>query len=494
MALTGMKTIEYIIFTLFFALSIATGAEAQTVKFGAPPPTAAAEASGSRALRAAQEETETGVLFSLSLGDLWIDTAAADYARLRADGLNALSTEAGLPALPLWRRLVALPIGASCSVELLHDSPSLYSLPAGCRPLRPAPPAAGKETPAALAMDSAAYAADRYYGTPVVQLQELGMLQGQRLALLTIRPVAYNPATNRLLLHDSLRFILRHDGAGAKSLTRYRNGDDGSDLPPVYMVVSVDSFRTALQPFLRWKRQQGYAVEALYAPAWQRDTLRARLQARYDASTALHPAPAYLLLAGDAAQIPACQGTASISSLGQHATDLYYSEYTGDKLPDVLTGRFSAENTRQLDAIVQKTLAYEQLALADTAYLRRALLVAGKEERDGVDTLTNGQVNYLREALHEAAAADTHCFHNPASAQQHDAILAAWRQGAGTVNYTAHCLAEGWFQPQMNSSDIDALPADGRYSFVVNNCCHSNDFKRLLWRALLRKAAGGAVG
>ncbi len=486
-----MKTIRYIIFVLLFLLPLSKTMKAQDLLWrAAQRPIASYDSPFSLT-----EETHQTLTLTWRLGDVRIDTGHAPYFQLHIDGFESHTGDIGKPQLPAFHKLITLPEGTIANIEIQLDNAIPLPLPAECGLCFPTQPSQGKETEADFALDEALYTSNHYYGLPAVQLKELGTLRGQRLLLLTMIPIAYNPVTHTVLLHDSLQAHIRLHTTN-KSLVQYHHGNLATDKPPVYMVVSVDSFRTALQPFIDWKRRQGYAVETLSAPAWQQETLRDALAKRYHASTSQQPAPSYLLLAGDVEQIPAWQGSAATDALGQHATDLYYAEYTGDHLPEVMMGRFSAQTIAQLQAIVHKTLAYEQLALNDTSYLNHALLVAGKEERHNSQLLTNGQVNYLKQALQESRPTlDTHCYYNPTSHDQRDNILATWQQGTGLVNYSAHCLVDGWQDPSVQHTDINNLPANGQYAIVVNNCCHSNNFRSdCFGEALLRKACGGAVG
>jgi hypothetical protein len=491
-----MKTIVYILFTLLATLSINLSAEAQNILLGHPEAEKSNIFPGKCALLNMKEDNEQSLTVNFSLGDVCLDTTDKDFTHLSANGIPTFSSSVGKPSLPVVRRLLTLPQGATFSIEILYDKSSSMSLPADSKSICPAQQSVGKESVPTFRMDSLFYETNQYYGGPLVQLQSLGIMRDRQQVLLSISPIEYNPRARMLRLHDSISIIIHLQGIDAKALAHYQNTENIDNISPVYLVVSVDSFRSSLQPFLAWKRQQGYHVETLFAPVWQRDTLQALLQTRYENSTSLSPAPTYLLLVGDIEQIPTYQGRESVAVLGQHATDLYYAEYTGDYLPDVLIGRFSAHNTQELNAIVQKTLDYEQFALADTTYLNKTLLVAGYEERGNTDTLTNGQVHYLKTALKEAAAAiDTECFYNPASNNQRNDILSAWRQGVGTINYTAHCLATGWHHPQLYDTDIDSMPANGKYFVIVNNCCHSNNYSsECFGESLLRKAGGGAVG
>ena len=74
------------------------------------------------------------------------------------------------------------------------------------------------------------------------------------------------------------------------------------------------------------------------------------LKGLYDNATESAPAPTFLLLVGDVAQIPAFNGTTD-----NHVTDLYYASWTtGDNIPDCYYGRFSATNASQLAPQIEK--------------------------------------------------------------------------------------------------------------------------------------------
>ena len=123
-----------------------------------------------------------------------------------------------------------------------------------------------------------------------------------------------------------------------------------------YIVVTTPDLLPSLQPFLKWKRQQGFLVETLCTDNPQRDSIRASLALRY-AST---PAPHYILLTGDVDRIPAFWGKYQPSGIGNHATDLYYAEYTGDYLPEAYVGRLPTSDSTELSQIVNKIISYEQ--------------------------------------------------------------------------------------------------------------------------------------
>ncbi len=434
-----------------------------------------------------------------------------------AEGANSHTNNKEEYLLPQYRHIVMIPHGAAPKIiindeqwEPLADSQQLLES------LAHAPGARFKsETLTGEHLPLSTGVSEREATT--VQLTPLGVMRGSRLALLTISPVRIGEngtlevcrhmdaaivygqnAEWRQSKHEAINPMLAGLSAlePARTAKDYDNSLADNNSPRVYTVVAPSMFRENLQPLLSWKRQEGYIVEEMYVDNANNEAIKAMLQSRYDEASDEKPAPLFILLVGDNNEIPAWYGQHQVSGLSPHFTDLYYAEFTGDILPDALLGRISASDTTTLNAIIAKTLKYEQYQIEDDNYLNRSILVAGYEETEPAPTTTNGGVNYLKQQLLEFDSDhDTVCFYNPASLNQEEEIIDNLRQGAGLVNYSAHCLAGGWIRPNFNKYTVDTMRQNGMPFISINNCCRANEFiGDCFGEHLLRKANGGAIG
>ena len=264
-------------------------------------------------------------------------------------------------------------------------------------------------------------------------------------------------------------------------------------LAGTFLVVTRPDLLAPLQPFIRWKRQQGYRVETYVSQTHLCDSIRTHLKERYlNASTAF-PAQEYVLLVGDVNRIQAFTGKYTPSALGSSVTDMYYGEYTGDYIPEAYVGRLSVADSSELAHVVGKIVRYEQGDWASSA--NRMVLIAGRENRTPAPETTNGQVNYLSQlAAQHRPYLDTICFRNPASDTLTDSILATLQMSNALVNYTAHCTRNGWSNPDINYHGIDTL-GNPVPTLFINNCCLSNAFDGTCYgEQLLRRNEGGAIG
>ena len=161
----------------------------------------------------------------------------------------------------------------------------------------------------------------------------------------------------------------------------------------VLFIVSRPQFCQGLQPFVQWKRQEGFDVVELYADTNSCTLVKEMMNNRWPATSGRWPE--YTLLVGDHEQLEAYIGSISMDDEA-HFTDLYYANFTGDYMPETMLGRWPVNDTAELRIVVEKTLRYEQFREMDTLQLKRVLLVAGREYGNPAPTTTNGQVNYLK--------------------------------------------------------------------------------------------------
>lgn len=425
---------------------------------------------------------------AFSLGDCQVATAGEGDAVVEAAGMESMARREGQPALPVLCRLLMVPCGAEVEVAEVEVGRELkLPLSEGQR-LQPWQGARVKEEgdrPAVVASKEAYSGVRSWSAGEVVEVERLGVMGRQQVVRVRVNPAVYNAAVGEVRVATRVKARLKVKGAAEDA-----EADRGAE---GYLVVSRPAFREGLQPFVRWKRQQGYEVREVYVDTAARDSVKAAIGCHFRGEAAQWPR--YVLLVGNIQQLHTYYGTTAPTGLMATITDLYYAEHTGDYLPDAMLGRWPVADTAQLRAVVEKTLRYERGEDIDTSWLKRLLLVAGYENGAPAPVTTNGQVNYVaREARRERPQLDTLCWHNPASRQQRGEILEAIGQGAALVNYTAHCRAGGWTSPAVSFASVDTL--DSRQPMLyVNNCCESNNFSsNCFGEQLLRKAVGGAVG
>ncbi|MEE4197970.1 MAG: C25 family cysteine peptidase, partial [Bacteroidales bacterium] len=481
------------------------------------------------------QNKEEGFLAEQKVGNFEIvpkETERGIFNEIHTEHLMKVFTE-GAPELPVVSKLIEIPLGARVKVKILsYDVEEVDLNQRGIQSkIMPAQPSESKSDDGKnrkFHFNEKIYSADDYYGDELVKVEESGIMRHVRFGRLQISPMEYNPVKNKLRIFTNIKFEVEFsdiDYAKSDEFTRkYANSyfqglgklainhipASGKELiddsPITYVIVSDPMFEAQLQEFVEWKRLKGFHVIEAYtddaAVGSSTTSIKNYLQDLYENPAAGVNPPSFILFVGDIQQIPSF----SSSEIATHYTDLRFCEYTGDNIPEVYYGRFSAQNTSQLQPQIDKTLLYEKYLMADPSYLGDAMLVAGVDGTwaptagNGAINYTNGYyvneehgVNPLTYLYNDEANSTVMASSNSGASAS---ILDYMNQGLGFANYTAHCSSSGWADPSFSTSNVNSLTNAEKYGLWIGNCCQSLMFgyDECFGEAGLRKADGGAIG
>ncbi len=452
-----------------------------------------------------------------------VKSVEGDFSQIKIKGYG-YSMDIGKPKLPVIKKLIEVPLGASFEILVTNQSYQEYYLADfGINdPIIPAQPSVSKniDDPAQIPfeIDQITYATDVLMGNKLVDVVEIGMMRGVMIARVEIAPVLYNPAKNLIRVYDNLDVVIKFNDANVAEtialketqtnryfqtvhqlLFNYKpieNRELIEDSPVTYIIVSDPMFEDALQLFIEWKTKKGFKVVEAYTNDANVGTtttsIKNYLKDFYDNPPDGYNPQSFVLFVGDINEIPAFSGNA-----GGHVTDLYYCEYTGDLFPDAYYGRFSAENLGHLQPQIDKTLEYEQYLMSDPSFLDEVVMVAGA---DGSHQLTwgNGQINYGTEYyFNEEHGLYSHTYlqPEPGGSNYSQEIRQNISDGVSFANYTAHCSPSGWADPSFVISHIPALTNANKYPLIIGNCCSSVEFQTdCFGEEILRAPNKGALG
>ncbi|MBU2649971.1 MAG: T9SS type A sorting domain-containing protein [Bacteroidetes bacterium] len=444
-------------------------------------------------------------------------TDRGQFTRVIMTGYSPSLTK-GWPELPVKRELIEIPAGAIPEIRILESTfteidLALQGYPDYIYPSQP--PRIKSQDEHELFIQEQAYLEDRFFSEELVSVDILGYLRSVRVARLNIAPVQYNPVTGILRVYDKVHFEIIFRNADLQAtqeiknrlaspffesiygmLPNYKPAQNRENLtkyPVKYVFISDRMFEAQLQPLIEWKTKKGFTVIEAYTdnPAVGNSTasIKNYIQGLYNAGTPEDPAPSFIVFVGDIQQIPAW-------SNGNGATDRNYCEFTGDLLPEIFYGRFSAQNTNQLQPYIDKTLQYEMYTMPDPSYLDEVVMVAGMDSGHGHDW-ANGQINYgTINYFNEAHNLLSHTYLYPESGSHSADIIQNISDGVSYGNYTAHCSPAGWSDPSFEIPDIATLQNQDQYCLLVGNCCQSSQYddNECFAEAIVRAANKGAVG
>ena len=459
-----------------------------------------------------------------SIESIEVPTERGTFSEIAIEGTYA-SGEIGTPELPASHQLLAVPFGATPSVNVINFTTTDYRLSDyGIKTLLPHQPSVRKDQnldEVEFVYNAAAYQTRSLATMPEATIEVQGTMRGIRIGSLVINPVSYNPASNTLRVFNNIEVEINFDGADHaetermllstyspyfdivyKQMFNYRQiMDVYSDHPdlmayPVHMIViTPENYISALQPWINWKIQKGFDVNVVTTAqaGGNYNAIQSYVQNLYNTGVSQGATPTFLVLVGDTGQIPGkTSGTAT-----QKVTDLYYGSVDNDYFPDMFYSRMSAENTNEVTAIVNKILQYEQYTMPDPSYLNNVTLIAGWDSY-WTNYVGKPTIQYAMQYYYNTAHGFTNVYNW--LGQPYTNCYASLSSGTGFVNYTAHGSETSWSDPQLTKSQVNALTNTNKYFLAMGNCCLTGNFgynQPCFGEAMLRgenKAAYSYIG
>ncbi len=488
---------------VFTALVIAIGASAD-------------EAAAVRVEIAAESPTAMTIaarIDALNVGT--VPTALGAFAEIELDG-SGVTTEIGRPRLPEVRRLIEIPEGANVALRAEARDEVELSLAeiAGALEIMPVQPPVvklpGAREATEFAYDAAAYAADSATAAPIAELGEIGRLRGRRVAWLTLRPVAYNPAEGTVRVATRIDVDLTFPGADAEATraVRARYADPRTDAifarlaatppawrskpaseygPSSYLIIGTQALydTETFQEFVAWKRLKGYDV-VFMTVADAGGTAQGILDTILNAYATWERVPAYVLLLGDTDTVPFFIGQGGSSP----TSDLYYQLMDdADLFPDIGVGRFPARTEEQLTNMVAKTLANERADFASTDWVQTALFLASEDNHD----ISEGTHEYVIGTYMDPEGYASQRFYTDDGATTMQ-VLTAVNAGAALVTYSGHGGVTSWADgPVVDQNDVRGL-VNTAYPIVFSFACVTGDYSYAeAFSETWVREAGGAV-
>lgn len=431
------------------------------------------------------------------------------------------SNMVGDPKLPVFHRLIDVPLKAGFSIRITNEKYSEFDLSSfGIHdPVIPAQAPLSKNItdPAQIpfVLNAATYQENKWLGTPLVNITPIGILRSLNLARLDISPVWYNPVTGKLRIYEQLDVTIIFTHADIPATTEFKKETYSPYFPNLYgrvmnykgmadslitaapvtfVIIAPPAYHDALQPFISWKKKKGFNVIVGYTGTSAVGTttlsIKNYLQGLYNSPPTGYQKPSFVLFAGDVGQIPAW-------STNGHPSDMYYCDYTNDNMPEVFYGRFAAQTVAQLQVYISKALEYEQYTMPSDAFLGEATMIAGNDPNNG-PLYGNGQVDYGTTNYFNTAHAilsHTYLQPEPGGGNYTSSIHQDVSNGVAFANYTAHGSENGWANPSFVISDIAPLQNNSKYCLMVGNCCKTSNFATTCFaKEITRAADKGALG
>jgi hypothetical protein len=402
--------------------------------------------------------------------------------------------QVGKAKLPLIRRFIEIPQNAE--PEILIDSVSWQetSLIENNLPnmIIPSQFSVDKipEPQIEFLIDEKYYSTNRFLPEVNARIKETGEIRGRCFALIEISPIKYNPSTGELKLMDFCTIkinlpnsdmektyseIERYSTPSYERLFKNTFENYGifeeelkSREQEGYLIIVYDDFNEEIQPFVSHKESKGFEVTTTKTSdipgGATKEKIYDYIEDAYDSWT--NP-PAYVLLVGDTPQIPTYFGSESDSE-----ADLYYVTVDGsDYIPDIYIGRFPGSTESHIEAMVEKTIFYEEGGFISFDWIKNATFIASSDHGQLAEETHNYVIDnflapngYTCEKIYESQGGNTNDITN------------AINVGTSLCIYSGHGYSGGWSCVSYGQTDINNLENAQMYPFVCSHACSTNPF------------------
>ena len=147
----------------------------------------------------------SGIDFGLSVNDFsteFIDVDGRSFERLSL-AINGRTAEYGKAELPVVSFYVAVPQGAEVDLNYVTSEYTLFQ-DYDVYPSQPPKSEADGYVDPPFTINETFYSLDEYYPYSVVEVSSIMVMRGCRIAMVSVFPFAYNPATKELKVYNNI--------------------------------------------------------------------------------------------------------------------------------------------------------------------------------------------------------------------------------------------------------------------------------------------------
>jgi hypothetical protein len=339
------------------------------------------------------EKTRGGLHISYNLGQFSLNTInyrGEDMSEITISGVCLPNAE-GCPDLPVESRMLAIPHGATATLNVVHFETEII------RDVNIAPAlriqAMNEEPERNYVKDMNVYGRNAYYPAEPFAMGT-SYIRGVDAVTVAISPFQYNPVTRELVVYTNVELSVSFEGGTgqfgdnrlrspywdpilAAELMNYdqlpaidyearmqqwlRDGAEGAE----YLIITPnnDAWAEYANQLRDYRTRQGILTKVVRLdemPATTTDEMKAWFHNAYNT---WEIAPVAVCLLGDhgtdmSQYIPA-ETLFHSESYGDYITDNGYADASGDNLPDMVFSRLVAQDASELPVFVGKQIEYE---------------------------------------------------------------------------------------------------------------------------------------
>ncbi|GMQ78505.1 MAG: hypothetical protein BMS9Abin02_1021 [Anaerolineae bacterium] len=301
---------------------------------------------------------------------------------------------------------------------------------------------------------------------PVRLLPSFGTNQSPNISLLQETEVIVSKK-------DELRKPLSIYGVRVADIKQSTNQAD-------FIIISGETYKNSLESLKNYREEQGLStiivtIEEIYDEFYHGDEGPEAITnfLKFASEEWSDPKPKYLLLVGDATydyrNYLGSKGSDNVPSImipveysGETVSDSRMADVDGDLRPDFAVGRWPVNSVNEVEALIERTIAYEKGAASDNV-----IFTADESSFEFTDL--------NKDIIEDSELANLTNYNLVYSSAENFTTL--WNQGAWLVNYAGHGSLDRWGKEGLfTSSDVESLRGSSPSPIVVQLTCLTGFF------------------
>ncbi len=356
-----------------------------------------------------------------------------------------------------------------------------------------------------------AYSKNEFYPNQLVNLNTPYGLRDFRGQAVHVNPLQYNPITKELRKYTELTFKVTYDKAATENILS--NQDEfpthiQHDFDEIYryrflnyktlfgqyspiaqhgkMLILCDAdYASAMPDFIKWKEQKGIQVFFEITDTMDggptEPNLLARVTQYYNQEQI-----AYLLIVGDATDIPAQNSYWNLPGLFGPSDWAYAYQSGNDHYPEFMVGRFSADTLQDAITQVERTLEYEKNLNTASNWMQQQVAIGsdqgpgdkGQFDHEHLRGIADSNKNYGPYVYNYEFFDGTHGGNDAPGAPPVESLKDAINSGVGLINYCGHGSTDIFITSTFTGTlGVPLLTNDnGEWPFIFSTACQNGNF------------------
>jgi len=337
------------------------------------------------------------------------------------------------------------------------------------------------------------YTKDAWFPEKPARIGTPYILRDMRGLTVYFQPFQYNPAKGILRIAESMTVRVKRTGVSTVNVLTTRNTGICPSFDIIYnahfvnyqdsrtrytyitegdrmIVITASAYKSAMEPFAEWKNQKGIKTDLYEYPSQTggsgANALKTFIQGKYTSDKIT-----YVLLAGDAADIPSISASGGLS-------DPSFTKVAGtDPYPDIFVSRFCVNSAAEAKAMVDKALKYEKEPDAAGVWYQKAVGMASSED-GGTGRTDKEWIEEFRTSFLEPYGYTTVNKYYEGETGTLDDLKANLNEGRGWFNYMGHGSPEsfGYMDLDVTTGDLTSLTNGNKAPVLISVACNNGEF------------------